>query len=87
MVDRENTIEELRVKLEILIKKYNDLDKYKEKANLLKEENILLKKQYDELKIASTLKTGSTDIKQTKLYISQLIREIDKCIALLNVSN
>ena len=36
------------------------------------------------LKIAKTLEASTEDVKETKLRINQIVREIDKCIALLN---
>ena len=47
--------------------------------------------QYDELEVSYTnLKTATaislngSDVKETKLRLSKLVREVDKCIALLN---
>ena len=57
----------------------------------LKRENAKLKAQYDELEVSYTnLKTATaitlngSDVKETKLRLSKLVREVDKCIALLN---
>ncbi len=84
MSKRTDTLEELRVKIDILIQNYNNLLQYKEAAEILKKENEELKKQYETLKLASTFNNNPQSIKETKLYISRLIREIDKCIALLS---
>ena len=84
MADRSDTIDELKVKLGMLIKSYKDQEKIVEVAHTLKEENTILKKQYEDLKTAGSLKFSKNDMKQTKLYISRLIREIDKCIAMLS---
>ena len=43
-----------------------------------------LEAQYTDLKMARTLSLYDKDIKDTKLRLSGLVREIDKCIALLN---
>jgi len=43
-----------------------------------------LEENYNKLKIAKTLEASSEDVKETKLRINQIVREIDKCIALLN---
>jgi hypothetical protein len=61
---------------------------------LLNDENLkneTLRVQYDELKTnytnlktATAISLNSSDIKETKLRLSKLVREVDKCIALLN---
>ena len=84
MAERKDLLDELKVKLNILIRQYHNLEKYEEAARILKEENEQLKKQYEERRTATTLKLSKDDIRQTKLYVSRLIREIDKCIALLS---
>ncbi len=43
-----------------------------------------MEERYGQLKMARVLETSSDDIQQTKKRINQLVREIDKCIALLN---
>ena len=40
--------------------------------------------QYTDLKMARTISLYDKDIKDTKPRLSSLVREIDKCIALLN---
>ena len=53
--------------------------------------NEKVQAQYDELEVSFTnLKTATaishngSDVKETKLRLSKLVREVDKCIALLN---
>ena len=43
-----------------------------------------LEKDYAELKMARTLSIYDKDISDTKKRLSGLVREVDKCIALLN---
>ena len=43
-----------------------------------------LEVQYTDLKMARTLSLYDKDIKDTKQRLSSLVREIDRCIALLN---
>lgn len=43
-----------------------------------------LEEQYNKLKMAKTLEASSEDVHETKLRINQIVREIDKCITLLN---
>ena len=41
-------------------------------------------KRYTDLKTATTISLNGSDVKETKLRLSKLVREVDKCIALLN---
>ena len=51
-----------------------------------KEMQLLAKdKEYSLLKVAKTIEGSNESTRETKLKINALIREIDKCIALLNV--
>ncbi|TCO09121.1 hypothetical protein [Natronoflexus pectinivorans] len=43
-----------------------------------------LESSFNKLKIAKTLEASSEDVRETKVKINQIVREIDKCIALLN---
>lgn len=43
-----------------------------------------LEAKYTDLKMARTISLYDKDIKDTKQRLSGLVREIDKCIALLN---
>lgn len=56
-----------------------------------KEENVkmlevirVLKTDYTNLKTATAISLNGSDVKETKLRLSKLVREVDKCIALLN---
>jgi predicted RNase H-like nuclease (RuvC/YqgF family) len=44
----------------------------------------LLEESFGKLKVAKTLEASGQDVRDTKLRINQIVREIDKCIALLN---
>ena len=50
------------------------------KDNELKE----LNQKYEQLKLAKLLVTGGEDVHSAKLKVNKIVREIDKCIALLN---
>ena len=50
----------------------------------LREENIQLQLKYDNLKVARMISVNRDDFKVTKNRLSKLVREVDKCIALLN---
>ena len=43
-----------------------------------------LEARYTDLKMARTISLYDKDIKDTKQRLSSLVREVDKCIALLN---
>lgn len=67
--------DELKAKLAGLEQKLTDL----------KSENRELVKKYDDLKVAKVLSVGDDEQKQVKQRINKIVREIDKCIAQLNV--
>ncbi len=88
-------VSELRGQISRLISLYQDLklekeELVREKMNLLEQveslnkENEEFKHQYDTLKLAKTFAVNTGDSQQAKNKISQIVREIDKCIALLN---
>ena len=43
-----------------------------------------LETSYTNLKTATAISLNGSDVKETKLRLSKLVREVDKCIALLN---
>ncbi|TKG94376.1 hypothetical protein EYV94_13940 [Puteibacter caeruleilacunae] len=49
----------------------------------LKEENEMIQRKYDNLKLAKSLIEDGDNV-DAKLKINKIVREIDKCIALLN---
>ncbi len=85
----------LKYKLEILLSNYDRLRKENESLKKEKEElQVLLaekkkklvtqERQIGLLKFAKTIEGSSKDIRDTKLKINALIREIDKCIIQLS---
>lgn len=44
-----------------------------------------LQKNYANLKLAKMIEIGDDDLKDAKTRLSKLVREVDKCIALLNL--
>ena len=44
----------------------------------------VLESKYQDLKVTKTLTSSSKDVKDVKLQVNSMVREIDKCIALLN---
>jgi hypothetical protein len=55
-----------------------------EKFEILKNEREELNHQYNTLKLAKTFAANSGDSQEAKVKINRIVREIDKCIALLN---
>ncbi|GAE85321.1 hypothetical protein JCM10512_3741 [Bacteroides reticulotermitis JCM 10512] len=43
-----------------------------------------LETNYTNLKTATAISLNGSDVKETKLRLSKLVREVDKCIALLS---
>jgi chromosome segregation ATPase len=55
-----------------------------EKLRLASEEMKSLKAKYDNLKMARIIAVRQDDFKGAKQRLSKLVREVEKCIALLN---
>jgi phage shock protein A len=55
-----------------------------ESINQLRKENQILEQKYENLKLAKLLVASDDENKDAKNRIQKLVREIDKCIALLN---
>ena len=60
------------------------LEVEKEKNEKAQADYKELEVSYTNLKTATTISLNGSDVKETKLRLSKLVREIDKCIALLN---
>ena len=57
----------------------------RKQVDTLNQELELIKKNYANLKIARMINISDQDMKDAKGRLSKLIREIDKCIALLKI--
>lgn len=60
------------------------LDTKDKELEELKADYNELKQNYKNLKSATAISLNGSDIKETKSRLSKLVREVDKCIALLN---
>lgn len=77
-------ISSLKQSQKTLEEKEIEIKELKEKLKVIKEENKTLIDKYNTLKTAKSL-IGSTDNSHdAKIRINKMVREIDKCIALLN---
>jgi hypothetical protein len=70
-----------KVKVDFLTKELTETKNELLKTNLANEK---LENDYKTLKLAKSFAPESEDKHQAKLKINQIVREIDKCIALLN---
>ena len=61
-----------------------DQSQMNEKIRLLTLQNEELLRKQDELKFAKSLLGADQDSHEAKLKLNRIVREIDKCIALLN---
>jgi hypothetical protein len=95
MTEKESIINSIEEKIKTLIILHKELKG--ENQNLFSENNELksairlkeielkeLQSRYEQLKLAKLLATGSEDVHEAKLKVNRIVREIDKCIALLN---
>jgi hypothetical protein len=89
-------IDDFKARLRLLIHRHDRLKTEKQQLldqqELLKNEIAALKAEnrellikYDNLKIARVLSVSDHDKQQAKQRINKIVREIDKCIAQLNV--
>jgi len=61
-----------------------ELDDWKNVYDSLRKEHAQLQLKYDNLKVVRMISVNQNDFKVTKNRLSNLVREVDKCIALLN---
>jgi hypothetical protein len=91
----EELIHAFEIKLRKLISEYKslqiqnaqlkaDLDRKQTDLMLAHQEVLELRKNYDHLKIARNLGISETEKTESKLKITKMVREIDKCLALLD---
>ena len=87
MSKREQLMEELSVKVRMLSQRYAEtleqLKQVSQANDLLREENKLLRQDIDSIKSAKVISLSQDNVKNARQEINQLIRQVDKCIALL----
>jgi cell division septum initiation protein DivIVA len=94
--DEENSLKIFETRVRQLILEYKDLKKdnyeLRQQVETMKhvvEEKCMeidkLKNDYATLKLSRMIDISSEDLNEAKSRIAKLIREVDKCIALLNV--
>jgi hypothetical protein len=88
-------VKELREKIHHIFREFEKLEKrneelqleiisLKNKVRFLEEEKGLLSTKYENLKLAKAIESGSGDNQAARNKMNKLMREIDKCVALLN---
>lgn len=94
--EEENNLRILETRVRQLILSYKDLEAKNqellekmalqvESMSKLQAENVALKKQYDTLKTAKVLEVSGEDVRDVRKRLNGLVKEVDRCIALLNV--
>ncbi|MBP5375976.1 MAG: hypothetical protein J6Y38_06560 [Bacteroidaceae bacterium] len=66
---------------------YADLEGKDEEIKKLKAELVQSKNDYNNLKLAKMIEISDADIQTSKMKITQLVREINKCINILSTSS
>ncbi|OJV18234.1 MAG: hypothetical protein BGO30_04615 [Bacteroidetes bacterium 41-46] len=93
--DYQSALNNLKRKIEIIISKYEHVssDNTRLSKELLETKNALdlsnnkvkeLELKISNLQLAEAFKTSSSDVREAKQKVGKIIKEIDKCIALLN---
>lgn len=87
--EEENILKRFETRTRQLIFQYQEMKNENkllhEKVTSLNNELERIKKDYANLKIAKMIDISDHDMKDAKGRLSKLIREIDKCIALLKI--
>lgn len=64
---------------------YELVDQKEKELEQAKAETEAVRRDYANLKLAKMIEIGDNDLKNAKTRLSKLVRDVDKCIALLNV--
>jgi len=94
MTENEQILGLLQVKVAQLLSRFNELRKENAELRVRLEEKARLAErlqaelntkcsEYDSLKAAKVLSVSDTDIEQTKDRLARMIRDVNKCIAVL----
>jgi len=95
MTNLDDTISSLEGKINEVIRYAEELkasniqlqqqvDKLSEQIRIKNQEMEVLGSKYQSLKLTKTLISSSEDVRNVKYQVNRMVREIDKCIALLN---
>ena len=89
-------VRELKEKIHLVFDEYKKLEKrnevlqqdiisLKERFQVLENEKGEIRVKYENLKLAKVIEAGYGDSQLARQKMNKLLREIDKCVALLNV--
>lgn len=78
LIVRCDTLQEEKSRLE------HRLDECEQTISFLKTQQEMLQIKYQRLKMAKALSGDEDEVKASKARLNKLVREIDKCISLLN---
>ncbi|MCM1107544.1 MAG: hypothetical protein NC388_00650 [Clostridium sp.] len=95
-LQEEQLIKALQTHVRLLIERYRELkveneelyamvDDKEKTIEALQQEKEAMARQYANLKLAKMIEIGDNDMKNAKNRLSKLVRDVDKCIALLKV--
>ena len=95
MAIQENIVSSLEEKIKRVIQVAEDLnniniqlqqqvDDLSEQLRMKNQEIEVLESKYQSLKMAKILVSSPEDLRNVKFKVNRMVREIDKCIALLN---
>ena len=73
--------EEVRTEKQQLL---NQVEELENEIDSLKQDNDALSKKYENLKIAKSMLVSDGENHEAKNRINKIVREIDKCIAMMN---
>jgi len=93
--EQDPIVKELREKIKIIVQYLDQARDEKERlkqeietlSNQIKQKETELetiKNRYTNLKVAKSILAGSEDAHDARIKVNKIVREIDKCIALLN---
>ena len=93
--DYQSVINSLKAKIEMIISAYEqaiadnqkltqELSDCRDELNNSINKTKELEDKVNKLQLAEAFKSSSTDVREAKQKIGKIVREIDKCIALLN---
>ena len=88
-------VKELKEKIHLVFSEFQELEtrneelqqeivSLKNKIRFLEEEKGLLGTKYEHLRLAKAIEAGCGDSQTARNKMNRLMREIDKCVALLN---
>jgi hypothetical protein len=78
-------VKELHSNSLIVIKNLNEeIKKLRKELEQKEQESKQLENKYESLKLAKIIATSSTDSHDAKIKLNRIVREIDRCISLLN---